>query len=425
MVVQIHHDRPEGDGATGAGLGPLDALLDLEHPRKTAAAAWAADAFGTPTRVFDRGRWEAAAAYGVQGLAAPVELGGAGLSTVDALLTFEGLGYGARDPGMVFALSTQAFATQRALLRAGSPAQLTRWIPAMCQGTAIGAFAMSEPDAGSDTAAITTTATPVDGGYRINGTKTWVTLGPECDVVIVFATTDPSLGRWGITAFLVEVDRPGVRRGEPIPKMGLESCPFGTLTFEDCFVGADDVLGQPGSGGAIFSVAVSAERAFLFAGQLGATERTIERSIERARTRTQFGKPIGAFQAVSHRIAEMKVRHEASRLLVYKTGILADLGRDVTLAASLAKLQTSETAVHTAVDAMQILGAEGYTVAAGAEADLRDAVGGLSYSGTSDIQRNIVASLLGVDRPPRRATPTPPADPPAPSAHAPTPPAHA
>ena len=157
----------------------------------------------------------------------------------------------------------------------------------------------------------------------------------------------------------------------------------------------------------------------------GATERTIDRSVERAGTRMQFGKPIGAFQAVSHRIAEMKVRHEASRLLVYKAAILADLGRDVTLAASLAKLQTSETAVHTAVDAMQIFGAEGYTVAAGAEADLRHAVGGLSYSGTSDIQRNIVASLLGVDRPPRRAaaapsgdTPTSPADPPTPPARA-------
>jgi alkylation response protein AidB-like acyl-CoA dehydrogenase len=425
MPLQSDHDRPEDDGAARAGLGPLDALLGLDHPRKTAAATWAADVLGTPSPVFDRGRWEAAAAYGVQGLTVPVELGGTGHSTVDALLTFEGLGYGAHDPGLVFALSSQVFAMQGALLRAGSPAQLTRWVPALCQGTAIGAFAMSEPDAGSDTAAITTTATPVDGGYRINGTKTWVTLGPVCDVVIVFATTDRSLGRWGITAFVVDVDRPGVRRGEPIPKMGLESCPFGTLTFEDCFVGADDVLGQPGSGGAIFSVAVSAERAFLFGAQLGATERTIERSVERARTRVQFGKPIGAFQAVSHRIAEMKLRHETSRLLVYKTAILADLGRDVTLAASLAKLQTSETAVQTALDAMQVFGAEGYTVAAGAEADLRHAVGGLSYSGTSDIQRNIVASLLGVDRPPRRAAPAPLVDPPTPLTDPLTPPAHA
>jgi alkylation response protein AidB-like acyl-CoA dehydrogenase len=417
MPVHIQQGRPERDDATGAGLGPLDALLSLDHPRKTAAAAWATDALGTPSLVFDRSRWEAAAAYGVQGLTAPVELGGAGRSIVDALLTFEGLGYGARDHGMVFALSSQVFAMQGALLRAGSPAQLARWIPALCEGTAIGAFAMSEPTAGSDTAAITTTATPVDGGYRINGTKTWVTLGPECDVVIVFATTDRSLGRWGLTAFLVDVDRPGVRRGEPIPKMGLESCPFGTLTFEDCVVGADDVLGRPGSGGAIFGAAVSAERAFLSAAQLGATERSIDRSVERARTRVQFGKPIGAFQAVSHRIAEMKVRHEAARLLVYKAAILADLGRDVTLAASLAKLQSSETAVHSALDAIQIFGAEGYTVAAGAEADLRHAVGGLSYSGTSDIQRNIVASLLGVDRPPRREVRDPRANPPTPPAH--------
>jgi hypothetical protein len=395
------------DEAGGVGAGALDALLRLDHPRKTGAATWASGALGTPASVFDRDRWEAAAAFGVQALTAPVELGGGGCSMVDALLTFEGLGYGARDHGMVFALSAQVFAMQSALLSAGTPAQLARWIPAMCEGRAIGAFAMSEPEVGSDTAAIATVATPVAGGYRLDGTKAWVTLGPVCDVVIVFATTDRSLGRWGLTAFLVDLERPGIRRGEPIPKMGLESCPFGTLTFEDCFVSADEVLGQPGSGGAIFSAAVNAERAFLYAAQLGATEHTIARSVERARSRTQFGKPIGAFQAVSHRIAEMKLRHEASRLLVYKAALLADLGRDVTLAASLAKLQTSETAVLSAVDAMQILGAEGYTVAAGAEADLRHAIGGLSYSGTADIQRNIVASLLGVDRPPRRTANAP------------------
>lgn len=386
----------------------LDALLQLDHPRKVAATEWARSHFATPSDSFDRSRWDAAAEFGVQGLTAPAEFGGGGCSTVEALLTFEGLGLGSLDNGMVFALSAQVFSMQSAFLTAGSQAQLERWMPDLCAGRAIGAFAMSEPDAGSDTSSISTVAAAIDGpenpsGYRLNGTKTWVTLGSECDVAIVFATTDPALGRWGLTAFLVATDRPEIVIGEPISKLGLESCPFTTMTFTDCEVSADDVLGKPGAGGAIFANAVNAERAFLYAAQLGATERTIDTSVERARTREQFGQPIGRFQAISHRIANMKLRHEAARLLVYKAGILSDLGHDVSLAAALAKLQTSETAVQSALDAVQVFGAEGYTTDAGVGRDLCDAIGGLSYSGTSEIQRNIIASVIGVDRPLRNA----------------------
>lgn len=393
-----------GERRTAAAASTaLDALLDLDHPRKRAAADWAAETLTDRPEGFDRGRWDAAASQGIQGLTAPVELGGAGASIVDALLTFEGLGLGAADNGTVFALSAQVFSAQSALLAAGSPDQLRRWVPELCAGRAIAAFAMSEPDVGSDTAAITTRATPhPDGGYVLDGVKSWVTLGPVCDVVIVFATTDPALGRWGITAFLVDMSTPGVTRGDAVAKLGLSSCPFSSLSFENCRVGDDAVLGAPGAGGAIFSDAVNAERAFLYAAQLGATERLIDRSVDRARRRTQFGRSIGGFQAVSHRIADMKLRHEAARLLVYKTAVLRDLGRDVTTAAALAKLQTSEGGVHSAVDAVQIFGAEGYTEAAGLGAELADLLGGLSYSGTSDIQRNVIASLLGVDRPPRK-----------------------
>lgn len=137
-------------------------------------------------------------------------------------------------------------------------------------------------------------------------------------------------------------------------------------------------------------------------------EKTIQHTIDRARTRTQFDQPIGAFQSVSNRVADMKLRHEASRLLIYKTARLADEGRDVTMAASLAKLMVSETAVDSAIDSMQIYGAEGYTAAAGLGPELMAAIGGLSYSGTSDIQRNIVSGLLGVDKPPRTAGRTEP-----------------
>ena len=380
----------------------VDALLRLDHPRKLQAAEWAREALAPATDVFDPQRWKAAAEFGVQGLAAPPELGGSGCSTVESLLTFEGLGLGALDNGMVFALSAQVFSMQSALLAEGSEAQLNRWIPSLCDGSAIGCFAMSEPLFGSDTSSITTTATVVEGGWRLDGTKTWVTLGTMADVVIVFATTDQALGRWGLTAFVVETDRAGISGSDAIEKMGLESCPFNTVTFEGCLVGPDDVLGAPGAGFAIFAEAVNAERAFLYAAQLGASERTMNTAIDRARNRSQFGAPIGGFQAISHRIADMKLHHEAARLLVFKAGMLRDRGEDVTMAAAVAKLQTSETAVASALDAVQIFGAEGFTTGAGVERDLRDAIGGLSYSGTSDIQRNIVAGLLGVDRPPRR-----------------------
>ena len=232
-----------------------------------------------------------------------------------------------------------------------------------------------------------------------------MTLGPVCDVVIVFATTDRALGRWGITAFLVDATTAGLERGPVEPKMGLHSCPFGQLTFDGCIVGPDAVLGNPGAGASIFADAVESERAFLYAAQLGAMERVLDVAVVRARERHQFGVPIGTFQAVSHRIAEMKLRHEAARLLVYKAAALADRGAQVAMAAALAKLQTSEMAVLSALDSIRIHGAEGYTVSGGVEFELRDAVGGLAYSGTSDIQRNIVARLLGVDRPVRRRKP--------------------
>jgi alkylation response protein AidB-like acyl-CoA dehydrogenase len=393
------------DLAGGEPATFLDAMLDVDHLRKAAAADWARTHLRSRTASFDRARWRAAASAGVLGLRTPVALGGSGRSAVDSLLTLEGLGLGTDDAGLVFALASQVFAMQTALVESGTPDQQSTWLPRLCSGDAIGCFAMTEPDTGSDTAAITTTAVPLAGGsFRIDGEKAWVTLGPVADVVIVFASTDSTKGRWGITAFLVPLDTPGVVVGEVETKSGLHSCPFGRIRFDGCVVGADAVMGKPGAGSAIFTSAVEAERAFLYAAQLGAMERTMEAAVHRARSREQFGRPIGQFQAVSHRIADMKLRHEASRLLVYKAAALHDRGASVTMAAALAKLQTSESAITSAVDAIRIHGAEGYTEAAGVEMDLRDAVGGLAYSGTSDIQRNIVARMLGVERPVRSST---------------------
>ena len=392
-----------------ADASTLRALIDGDHPLKMEVASWSATALAGVDRGFDRLAWKRAAEFGVQGLLVPEEYGGRGGTAVNALLTFEGLALGVADAGFSFALASQVFAMQRALCAAGSDAQKQRWLPALCAGDAIGAFAMSEPAAGSDTAAISTTAERRgDDGFILDGEKSWATLAPVCDVAVVFATVDPTLGHWGLTAFLVPTDLPGINRGPVEAKLGMDSCPFGRLRFDACELGPEHLLGAVGAGGGIFSAAVEAERAFLYAAQLGSMERVLHRTIDRARRREQFGQPIGAFQAVSHRIADMKLRHEAARLLVYKAAALFDRGDSVTMAAALAKLQTSELAVQSALDAVRIHGAEGYTVAGGVEADLRDAVGGLAYSGTSEIQRNIIARLLGVDRPVRSPASDPP-----------------
>lgn len=377
---------------------PLSALLDLSHPRKQAAVDWARTHVPEPVAI-DRDWWRAAAAEGFQGLTIPAEYGGNDAAAVDALLSFEGLGLGCEDNGAVFALASQVFPSQLSLVRFGTDEQKRRWLPGFADGSVIGAFAMSEPAAGSDTSSITTTATEqADGSYVLNGTKTWVTLAPVCDVAIVFATTDPSLGTWGITAFLVEADNPGFETGDVIAKMGLRTCPFSKVHLTDCVVGPDAVLGRPGAGNAIFTAAVDAERAFLYAAQLGSMERVLDRTIERSCHRTQFGEPIGSFQAVSHRIVDMKRRHETGRLLVYKAAALYDRGENLAIASALAKLEISENAVQGALDAVRLHGAEGYTDDLGLEAELRDAVGGLAYSGTSEIQKNIIARYLGVGR---------------------------
>jgi alkylation response protein AidB-like acyl-CoA dehydrogenase len=163
-------------------------------------------------------------------------------------------------------------------------------------------------------------------------------------------------------------------------------------------------LGPEGAGATLFSSAVEAERAYLYAAQVGATRRLLEHCVERARTRHQFGQPIGVHQAVSHPLADLAIQLEMSRLLVFKAGALADTDRSVTLAAAMAKVQVSDTAIGAALRAFQLFGAEGYTTDAGLGPYLRDAVGGMAYSGTSDIQRNIIVRLLGADRPSRRRT---------------------
>jgi alkylation response protein AidB-like acyl-CoA dehydrogenase len=392
--------EPKGKRMT---VSLTDALVDLNHPVKRAVTVWAHEHL-SDSRLGERDAasefwtegWKRCAQYGIQGLMIDERFGGQGADLATTLLTLEGLGLGCEDNGLVFALCAQMWTIQAAIARFGSPEQQQRWLPGMCDGSILGSFCMTEPNTGSDAFALSTSAEISDGGITINGEKAYVTLGPVADVFLVFVNSNPAAGKWGLSAVLVEADRPGVEVLEGQPKMGVRTTPFCNVRFNNCTVPTSNLLGRLGSGGSIFGAVLDDERAFMFIGQLGATERVLQRSIDRAKTRHQFGRPIGDFQAVSHRIADMRLEHETARLLLYKAAILKDCGSANTLVAALTKLHLSEMSVRTSIDAVKIHGASGFLTATEIERELRDAVGGLVYSGTSDIQRNIVARLLGL-----------------------------
>jgi alkylation response protein AidB-like acyl-CoA dehydrogenase len=255
---------------------------------------------------------------------------------------------------------------------------------------------MTEPDTGSDAYNLRTRAVRTGDGYVLNGTKMFVSNAPVADMAVVFATIDPSKGMWGITGFLVDVGTPGFSISRSIEKMGLRTSPMGELILQDCFVPLESRLGPEGTGARIFNHSMEWERSCILAGHLGVMERQLERSIEYARERVQYHQPIGKFQSVANRIVDMKVRLETARLILYKVAWLKKMGKPTAMEAAMAKLYLSECFVQSGLDAIRTLGGYGYMTEFEVERDLRDAIGGTIYSGTSDIQRNIIARLLGL-----------------------------
>lgn len=345
---------------------------------------------------FDPELWRRCAEFGVLGLNIPETYGGRGYDSRTTVFLMEALGYGCVDNGLPFALNSQMWSVQPAILKFGSEEQKRRFLPELCRGAKIGAFGITEPESGSDSYAMRTRAERVDGGYVLNGTKSYITLAPVCDLAVVFATVDPDLGRWGITAFVVERGAEGFTASDVRDKMGMRTTPMGDLVFDDCFVPESSRLGPEGGGVSLFTTAMESERGYIFASQLGRMKRQLEEAVERARTRTAFDQPIGKFQSVANRIADMRLRLETTQLLLYKVAWLDDEEQPLLLEAALAKLHLSECFVASSLDLIRLFGAEGYVTEFGIERDLRDGVGGLIYSGTSDIQRQIVARLLGL-----------------------------
>jgi alkylation response protein AidB-like acyl-CoA dehydrogenase len=346
---------------------------------------------------FSRELWRKCGEIGLQGLPVPEQYGGSGLDALSSAIALEAMGYGCRDGGLVFSLCAHLLSCVVPLWQYGNEEQKQRYLPGLCNGTLIGVHAMTEPGSGSDAFALRTRAQRDGGGFRINGTKTFISNAPVADLVIVFAMTDASKGYYGgVTAFLVESRTPGFAVSQKFEKMGLRTSPFGELVFDDVYVPAEAVLSAVGAGSTLFTYAMDWERICLFASHIGAMERLLEQSINHARTRSQFGQPIGKFQAVSHRIVDMKVQLEAARLLTYRAAWRLGRLKNVSMDASMAKLFVSESLVKAALDTVQMHGGYGYMTDYELERALRDAVGSTIYSGTSEMQRNIIARWLGL-----------------------------
>lgn len=343
---------------------------------------------------FWREGWNRCASFGAQALPIPEAYGGKGLDPLTTVAAMEGLGYGCPDNGLLFTLNASLWTVSMPILEFGTEEQKRRWLPALCDGRLVGANAASEPESGSDIFSMQTRAVKKGDGWVLNGRKIWITGGPVADLLIVFATTDPTKGVLGITGFIVPAGTKGFRIERDIAKLGMRTAPMGELVFENCELPAEALLGREGRGSRIFNAALEWERGAILSPSLGAMKRQVEDCIQFARKREQFGKPIGKFQAVSNRIVDMTMRLETSRFLVYKYAWKKALGQEAATEASMAKLHVSESFLANSLDAVRIFGAKGYMVETGLERDLRDAVGGPIFSGTNDIQRNLLAQQM-------------------------------
>lgn len=346
--------------------------------------------------VFSHELWKKCADFGIQGFAFPDQYGGSNADILSTMLLMEGLGYGCKDSGLVFAINSQMWSVQMPILRFGSERQKDKYLRKLCSGECIGADSISEPDSGSDAYSLRTRAHLEGDYYILNGTKTFCSLAPLADVFIVFATVDKTKGFMGVTGFIIEREFPGFKVSREIEKMGLRTAPFAELILEDCKVPIENRLGKEGNGAAIFDDAIEWERSCILASLLGGMERQLEVCIKHAKERKQFGKPIGKYQSISNKIVDMKVRMETARLMLYKLAWTKKAHGKATMEAAITKLYLSESWVKSCLDAVQIHGGYGYTTEFELERDLRDSIGSTIYSGTSEIQRNIIARYLGL-----------------------------
>lgn len=345
---------------------------------------------------FGRQEWLMCADFGFQGLCVPERYGGMGLDVLTTARLIEALGRGCRDMGLVFSITSHQFACAVPILEFGSDEIKEAMLHKLCDGSWIGSTAMTEAEAGTDAFALQTRAIADGDDYLLTGTKTWATNAPIADCIIVYASTNPEHGYLGISAFVVETDRPGLAIGAPFENTGLTTAPSAAVYLTECRVPARNRLGAEGQGEQVFATAMRWERSCLFSAYLGLMEHQLDQVIAHASQRRQFGRPLAHFQAISHRIADMKLRLDAARLLLYRACWLVGRGEDATLEVGLAKVAVSEAAIQSGLDTIQIHGGNGVTREFDVERGLRDAIPATIASGTSESQRNLIARELGL-----------------------------
>lgn len=347
---------------------------------------------------FDREVWDALGEFGLLGLPVPEEYGGSGADIVTTCLALEALAEGGHDAGLGLSVGAHITIGTVPIWLHGTEEQRKRYLPDLCSGKAIGAMAITEPEAGSDAAGIKTRAVQDGSEWVINGSKIFITNGSVADSVIVIAVSDPDAGPGqGVTAFIVETDNPGFSVGRDLDKMGTRSSPLSLIHFDDCRVPESAILGAPGS--ALWQIAFECfdwERTVMIASSIGGMKASLDASIAYAKERVAFGKPIAKHQAIQHKIAEMKAYYDAARLVLYKAAWLKQEGLPHQVEASVAKYFVAEAAMRNALEATQIFGGYGYIKEYPVERAIRDAklisIGG----GTSEIQKMIIGrELLG------------------------------
>jgi alkylation response protein AidB-like acyl-CoA dehydrogenase len=341
-------------------------------------------------------KWKLIRSSGILGLPFGEEWGGLGQDLLTTMYVLEGLGQGSRDGGLSFSVSTSMVSTGVPLQRFGSADLKRRYLPLVCSGEAIGAHAITEPQGGSDALSMLTRAERDGDEFVLRGSKTFVSNGPVADLFVIYARTHPDGGPLGITAFLVERDTPGFEVGNAIPKMGLKTSPISELFLDDCRIPVSHVVGRVGGGFLVLDYVMKREILCSFVVNAGEMQYRLDRCIDYARTRMQFGNPIGSYQSVANKIVDMKIQVDTARKWLYDTATKLEAGENVTVEIAIAKLLTSRANVATSLDAVQIFGGNGYMVEYGLEKDVRNAVAGTIYSGTSEIQYNRIASMLGV-----------------------------
>ena len=329
---------------------------------------------------------------GYLGAIVPQQYGGAGLDYRSYGLIVEEIGRG--DSAIRTVISVQTSLVCSAILRWGTEEQKRHYLPRLCSGEWLGCFGLTEPDTGSDAANQRTRARRTDSGWAINGAKMWISMGNFARVALIFAQTDPELGYRGLGCFLVDTDQPGFKPQPIEHKMGLHASDTASIALEDVEVGEDGLLGQIGDGFKVAMSALDSGRYSVAAGCVGICQGCVEESVSYAKEREQFGRPIASFQLVQAMIADMVLRTDASRMLVWRAGWLKDAGQPNTLETSIAKLHATEAAVECANTAIQVHGGAGYVDDHPVERYLRDVRVTTLYEGTSQIQKLIIGRVM-------------------------------